>query len=258
MLILLPPSEGKTQPTQGPSLDLQSLSFPEFSDAREQLITELIAISQREDALDILKVGARVADDIARQTDLWNLPCAPAYEVYSGVLFNAMDMSNASPSDIKRANRHTLIFSGLFGINHPSDMIPAYRLSMGISLPSSGNTKSFWKKVLADADFSEDELVIDARSGAYRVWDPPAQADHVVINAVRIKNGKRTVVSHHTKHYRGLLAGQLIRSTQIPEDAEELAEFAHILVDRNIITNVELDPPGKTRALTLVENLDLE
>ncbi|SDU81460.1 YaaA family protein [Arcanobacterium phocae] len=257
MLILLPPSEGKSSPATGPSLELDSLSFPELSATRASLIDELIAVSQRDDALDILKVGVRVANDVARQADLWNAPCAPAYEVYSGVLFNAMDMPHAHTADLNRANQHVLIFSGLFGVNRPADIIPAYRLAMGISLPQSGNTKTLWKKALAGADFGEQDLVIDARSSAYRVWDPPTQADHVVVNAVRIKNGKRAVVSHNAKRYRGLLAGELIRNEEMPNDAEELADFAHILIDRGLITSVELDPPGKTRALTLVENLDL-
>ncbi|QRV02838.1 peroxide stress protein YaaA [Arcanobacterium phocisimile] len=256
MLILLPPSEGKTQPTSGPSLDLQSLSFPQFSDTRRQLINELIAVSQRDDALKILKVGNRLEHEVRRQSALWDLPCARASEIYTGVLFHALDFASATADDMTRADNHILIFSGLFGLTRPSDLIPAYRLAMGSALPDAGNTKTLWKQALKNTEFAGQELVIDARSGAYRVWDPPREAEHVLINAVRIKNGERKVVSHNAKHYRGLLAGALIRSATVVDDAEELAEFAHTLVDDGVITGVELDPPGKTRTLTLVENLD--
>ncbi|USR80084.1 YaaA family protein [Arcanobacterium pinnipediorum] len=257
MLILLPPSEGKTQPSHGPALDVDSLAFPQFSEVRRKLITELIAVSQRDDALKILNVGSRLAHEVDRQRALWELPCAPASQVYTGVLFNALDFASATAADMKRADNHILIFSGLFGLTRPSDLIPAYRLAMGTVLPDAGNTKTLWKKAFKNAEFAGHELVIDARSSAYRVWDPPHEAEHVLINAVRIKNGERKVVSHNAKHYRGLLAGALIRSKTVVEDGEELAQFAHSLIDDGVITGVELDPPGKTRTLTLVENLDL-
>lgn len=255
MLILLPPSEGKTAPADGPTLDLMTLTNPELNDVRSAIASELQDVSAREDALDILKVGSKVADAVAAQIDLFDQPCAPSREIYTGVLFSAMDLANADDDALARADETILIFSGLFGFTRPSDMIPAYRLSMGTKLPTLGNNASVWRKEMKGLHLGEHKLVIDARSGSYKVWNPPTAADHVTIGAVRVKDGERKVVSHNAKHYRGLLAGELIRSASQPQDAEELAEFAHILVDRGLITSVELDPPGKTRQLTLVEEV---
>lgn len=255
MLILLPPSEGKTAPDAGPKLNLDTLSFPELTGLREEILAELMDVSAREDALDILNVGPSVADAVAAQITLDQTACAPARDIYTGVLFSAMDMSSADDDALARADGSVRIFSGLFGMTRPSDMIPAYRLSMGTKLPTIGNTATAWKKAMAGIDMGDGELVIDARSGSYKVWNPPASADHVTIGAVRVKDGQRKVVSHDAKHYRGLLAGELIRTDHQPTDAEELADFAHILVERGLITSVELDPPGKTRQLTLVEEV---
>ncbi|SPT75192.1 Protein of uncharacterised function (DUF328) [Arcanobacterium haemolyticum] len=257
MRILLPPSEGKERPLSGPTLNLDSLSFPELSAHRKALLAELTAVSARDDALTILNVGKTVADEVYAQQDILNQPCVPAHQLYTGVLYHAMNLQNLTDAQLAHAADHILIFSGLFGVNRLTDLIPSYRLAMGVVLPQAGNTKTFWKKALAGSAIAGDELVIDARSGGYRVWDPPKGTEHVTINAVRIKHGERKVVSHNAKHYRGLLAGELIRSSTVLDDAEELAEFAHILVDRGAITSVELDPPDKIRALTLVENQDL-
>ncbi|MFY9262841.1 MAG: peroxide stress protein YaaA [Actinomycetaceae bacterium] len=255
MLILLPPSEGKTAPCSGALLDLGTLSFPAFTDVRMALIDELAEVSARPDALKILKVGPSVADAVAAQIDLYAQPTAPAREIYTGVLFAAMDLGSANDAILARADKHVRIFSGLFGILQPSDQIPAYRLSMGTVLPSLGNTARLWRTAMADLEMGNDELIIDARSGTYKVWNPPSSADHVTISAVRVKDGVRKVVSHNAKHYRGLLAGELLLADIDLHDAEELAEFAHILVERGLITSVELDPPGRTRQLTLVEEV---
>lgn len=229
---------------------------PELNATRKALIEELQEVSAREDALLILKVGPSVADAVAAQIDLWNQPCAPAREVYTGVLFAAMDLADADDDALARADASVLIFSGLFGFTRPSDHIPAYRLSMGTALPGPGNTGSLWRRAMKSIQPPRDpELIIDCRSGNYRVWNPQASSDHVTIGAVRVKNGVRKVVSHNAKHYRGLLAGELIRDDVELTDAEELADFAHILVDRGLITSIELDPPGKTRQLTLVEEV---
>ena len=46
MLIVLPPSEGKTRPETGPALDLESLSFPQLTKTRE-LLLRIAAILRR-------------------------------------------------------------------------------------------------------------------------------------------------------------------------------------------------------------------
>ncbi|XCB29939.1 hypothetical protein RQN30_00165 [Arcanobacterium hippocoleae] len=100
MLILLPPSEGKTAPTAGPALDFSQLRYPQFNGLRKNLADELIEISGRENALDILQAGASVSETVFAQTQLYSLPCAPARDIYTGVLFEALDFSHATPSEL--------------------------------------------------------------------------------------------------------------------------------------------------------------
>lgn len=249
---MVPPSEGKTAPLSGPVLDVDALLAPELAELRSLIADALAAASSREDALRVLGVGARVADDVAAQRELWTLPCAPARQVYMGVLYAAMDLDSADDATLARADESVRIFSGLFGVLRPSDFIPAYRLSMGTTLPGLGNTSTLWRRALKHLDWGAGELVVDARSSGYQVWNPADSADHVVVGAARYRNGKRQVVSHFAKHYRGILAGALFRTATPPRDAEELAEFAGRIED-DVIVGVELDPPGKgPRKLTLI------
>ena len=61
MLILLPPSEGKTAPRSGAPLDLDALALADdaaVTGARADLLTRLTAVSAAPDALTTLGVGA--------------------------------------------------------------------------------------------------------------------------------------------------------------------------------------------------------
>src|SRR5690606_11856419 len=57
VLILLPPSEGKTAHTEGSPFDFADLSFPELEQERRQVLDALAEVSAREDAMSVLGVG---------------------------------------------------------------------------------------------------------------------------------------------------------------------------------------------------------
>ena len=67
MLVLLPPSEGKTPPpADGAPLDLTRLVAPGLRPTRERVLDALVEASARPDARELLEVGATVADEVAR------------------------------------------------------------------------------------------------------------------------------------------------------------------------------------------------
>ena len=57
MLILLPPSEGKTAPTRGNPLALDDLGHPTLTATRRTLVEALVSASGRPDAATVLGVG---------------------------------------------------------------------------------------------------------------------------------------------------------------------------------------------------------
>ncbi|WEV68140.1 peroxide stress protein YaaA [Bifidobacterium sp. ESL0769] len=266
MHLLLPPSEGKSAPSKGPAFDLDELSFPEFNDARETVLSTLIEVSNREDAAKILKVGAKGAQEIVAQRDILSAPCAPAREVYTGVLYEAAQL---------RKDDDVLIFSGLFGVTKGEDLIPAYRLSMNVSLPGIGPLKSFWRKQFAgwspNSDFTGDskiscqtknnnmvgdtkvqessvpgfvrdaDVTVDLRSELYRVTKPALSNDNGAWWDVRIANSQNKTISHMAKHYRGLLTRALLDAPNgsVDETARTLG-------------TVSIESIGNIRHLTLV------
>ncbi|MEW1821733.1 peroxide stress protein YaaA [Arthrobacter sp. NPDC080031] len=229
MLILLPPSEGKTPAVRGSALDWESLSFPELNSYRAKVLDALGLVSAHEDALALLGVGASLKDDVERNTRLHAEPAAPAHQVYSGVLYDALGYQTLTAAQRRKAVESILVVSALWGAIGFGDRVPAYRLSMGTALPDVGRLASFWKPQLTQALASrvEGELLVDCRSSTYAAaWAPPV-AQTVSVNVFSESNGKRTVVSHFAKHTRGELARHLLsRRGKAPGTPEQLLKAA--------------------------------
>lgn len=212
VLILLPPSESKTAPASGAPLDLDTLDLPALTADRAQLVRHVAEVSAREDALEVLGVGPSLAHDVARNLALETAPAAPALQVYTGVLYDALDPATLSVEARAVADESLLVVSALWGAVRPTDRIPAYRLSMGTVLPGTGKLSTWWKPRLAPVldELAGDQVVVDCRSAAYAAaWKAPAPRTVTVRVEQERVDGTRSVVSHHAKHTRGLVARTL-------------------------------------------------
>lgn len=213
MLILLPPSEGKADPERGRPLDLARLSFPSLGERRAALL------------------------DAA----LRSRPARPAREIYTGVLYQALDLPSLSAA----AQRRVVIVSAQYGAVRPADPIATYKRP--IDAPA-------WRPLLGPelARAAGRGAIVDCRSAAYlAAWRPEGeQAERWVhVGVVKEAAGRRTVVSHDAKRWRGLLARQLLLAGGSPRTPEEVAALAAREA------RVELDPPeaaGRPWRLTVV------
>jgi cytoplasmic iron level regulating protein YaaA (DUF328/UPF0246 family) len=229
VLILLPPSEGKTPAAAGPAVDLASLSFPELEVARKEVMAHLAEASGRRDALELLGVGASLAHDVDRNRRLHAEPAAPAHAVYSGVLYEALGYETLTPAQRRRALEWIVVVSALWGAVGFGDPVPAYRLSMSTSLPGVGRMAAYWKPRLAEAlaPRSAEGLVVDCRSSTYAAAYAPPAATTVTVDVFRERDGRRSVVSHFAKHHRGDFVRHLLtRRGKAPATPEALLAVA--------------------------------
>ncbi|MDF8263430.1 YaaA family protein [Luteipulveratus flavus] len=211
MLILLPPSETKQARSRGRSLDLERLSFPELTRTREQVAQALATVSAGEDAAGALGVSPGLVDDIARNTRLTSAPALPAQDLYTGVLYDALDMSSLDTAALRRARRWIVVVSALYGALRPADKVAPYRLSMGVNLQGVGPLAGAWREPL-DVVLSAAAgrgAVVDCRSSTYvAAWAPQgALAERWV--QIRVPGA-----THMAKHTRGLLARHLCQAGQ--------------------------------------------
>jgi len=221
VLILLPPSETKTPRRRGKPLDLDGLSFPELTATREELIDVLAAVSARPDALDVLGVGPSLAADVARNVTLRTSPAGPVETLYTGVLYDALDLPSLQSAALRRARRWIVVQSALFGALRLADKVPAYRLSMGTNVPGIGTLAAHWRGQLAQplTDFAGTGVVVDCRSSTYAAaWSPTGP---VAERWVRIQVPGAT---HNAKHTRGLVTRHLAVAGASPHTPQALRD----------------------------------
>jgi cytoplasmic iron level regulating protein YaaA (DUF328/UPF0246 family) len=206
VLILLPPSESKRGRPRGAPTRLDRLSFPELTGTREQVAAAVAEVSARPDAPEALGVSANLTDDIARNTRLATAPALPAADLYTGVLYDALDLASLDAAALRRARRWLLVVSALYGVVRPGDKVAPYRLSMGVNLDGLGPLASFWREPLAGVlpDAAGRGVIVDCRSSTYAAaWTPSGDL------ARRWVTVKVPGATHMAKHTRGLVARAL-------------------------------------------------
>ncbi|MGC5030599.1 peroxide stress protein YaaA [Micromonospora sp. DT229] len=233
MLILLPPSEGKAEVGAGRRLDLARLSLPELNPIREQVLAALLRLSDgpAEAALTALGLGAGQHGELRRNARLERAATAPAGRIYTGVLYEALDLATLPPAAHRAAARQVLISSGLWGAVRIGDRIPPYRCPIGARLPGVGALPALWRPALGPALTSAagTRPVLDLRSGAYATaWTPRgAPAERTL--TVRVLHERevdgvpvRSVVSHFNKATKGRLVRDLLLHGVRPRSVDAL------------------------------------
>lgn len=213
MLILLPPSETKSRPTRGTPMRVEALAFPELSGLREEVLDGLVEASGLDDAMEVLGVPATLGAEVEANLTIRTRPARPAIEIYTGVLYDALDWPTMSLPGRRRAARRLVISSAVYGAVRAGDRIAPYRTSICASLPGVGKLDRRWRAALDPVltPAAGPGLIVDCRSGPYAAtWRPagPLAARWV---AVRVPGA-----SHMAKHTRGLVARSLCESADDP------------------------------------------
>jgi cytoplasmic iron level regulating protein YaaA (DUF328/UPF0246 family) len=234
MLIFIPPSETKAFPADAPPAEFGSLVLPELAPTRTRLVKALARLSRGRApaALEALGLSQAQAGELACNRELLTAPAGAAAEVYTGVLYDALDLPALHRQGVGCDS--VLIFSGLWGVLRPGDRIPHYRCSAGVKLPVIGSVSAAWRKALRAplAAHAAGQLVVDLRSGAYAgLWSAGGNTVTVRVLHEREAGGvlTRSVVSHFNKATKGRLTRALLESGEQPGQPEELADLVRAL-----------------------------
>ena len=156
----------------------------------------------------------------------------PSMLVFKGDVYQGLDAENFNSNQLKFAQKHLRILSGLYGILRPMDVIKPYRLEMGTKLQTSKgkNLYEFWgsaiqENVLDDLGSQKSDLLINLASKEYfSVLGKMPDYVNVISPVFKdYKNGKHKIISFYAKRARGLMAKWIIQ--QKIKDFEKLSDF---------------------------------
>ena len=210
--ILLPPSEGKAEGGNSRiPWSPDSGVFGGFLGHYREQIAEALHKGKGGSARLLGVSGKHLARAQAVNSALIGAPTLPAWQRYTGVVWDHLGLASFPTSQRAVAIRSILVVSGLAGMVRGDDPLPDYRLKVGASLSPFGNLAKWWRPDVTECltNHSRKEVVIDLLPNDHR-----AAVDWTAMtNAIRVdlvaRNGGR-VGGHNAKAAKGLLARHLL------------------------------------------------
>lgn len=235
MLITLSPSKGQDFETPGLS---KTYSRPEALKDSELLIKELRKIKQ-EDIQAMMSVSENIARLTAQRYKAFNTPFTPknakqAIFAFKGDVYSGIDIEKYREADLKYAQNHLRILSGLYGCLRPLDLIQPYRLEMKTKLHNvrGDNLYQFWgdritEELNTELEKQKQPVLVNLASNEYfKSVKPKKLKGHLLnINFKETKDGKTRVVAIFAKRARGMMTDYILRNRiENPEDIKKFKQ----------------------------------
>ena len=221
MLAILSPA--KTLDYETP-LKTKLNSQPIYGRESNQLIKTLRTFEPFEVA-SLMKISDKLADlNHKRYVEWRNKPAEsktrPAALAFKGDVYQGLEAESFNDNDLKFAQRHLRILSGLYGLLRPLDVIQPYRLEMGTKLKTSKgqNLYDYWGTKLTNGlnealKESKEGTLVNLASNEYFGAVQPKLLEGSLLNIVfkEKRNGQLKFVSFSAKKARGLMAKFIIK-----------------------------------------------
>ncbi|TVQ84540.1 MAG: peroxide stress protein YaaA [Micavibrio sp.] len=234
MLVLISPAK---------KLDFENAApCKDFTKPRFQKQTgELVTLAKKLSCADLAQL-MRLSDKLAElnyvryqsfQPEFTPDNAKQALFAFRGDTYVGLDADSLSQDDLKYAQDHLRILSGLYGTLRPLDLMQPYRLEMGTKFknPKGEDLYDFWQGLLTDAVNDDvaahkNRVVVNLASNEYiKAVDPKAlDAEFITPHFKEIKDGKAKIIGLLAKRARGAMARYIIQNRI--EDPEELQKFA--------------------------------
>jgi len=203
------------------------------SERLNRLLREYSAL----DLMELMNISNKIAELNAERNYHWKTPfnsknAKQAIFAFRGDVYKGLDADTLKPADLKFAQKHLRILSGLYGILRPLDLMQPYRLEMGTRLrsPRGKNLYEFWGTRITDHINGElarqkSRVLVNLASNEYFKAIVPGQLGGEIITPVfKEKKGRDyRVIGIHAKKARGLMSRFIIKGRI--DQPEALKEF---------------------------------
>ena len=235
MLLLLSPA--KIQNFEPQQLT-KEYSQPDFLVEAESLIDIIKQLSIPELA-KLLEINRNLTQLNVDRIFNWQQPFTPrnakqAVFVFNGEVFHGLDAKTLTPGDLSYLQTHLRIFSGLYGILRPFDLIQPYRLDVSTKLKTKfgNNLYAFWGSKITDAlnkalkASGGPQVLLNLASGEYKkaIRANLLQADIIDFEFLEELDDNYKPIVVYIKKARGMMVRYVIEN-QI-EEIEDLKGFS--------------------------------
>lgn len=204
MIILLSPTK-KQKLVKNRFVDTPLL----FDDKKKHVLETAQSLS-----FEDIKTNFKISDNLSQTTlDYYQdyKEHSPAIFTYTGEAFNALSPLTLSDDELKRANNHILVFSALYGLVQPFNLISRYRLDLINKFDF--NLKNYWTDTITNYFNTANRPLINLASDEFSgLIDTNCLS--VPLHNIHFLNRKDNVcrvVSAHAKKARGAFARALIQ-----------------------------------------------
>lgn len=206
-------------------LDRSAQLVSKLQKTSKKKISELMSLSDNLTQLNVERYAAWTDDFSEGET-------RQALLAFKGDVYQGMKNDSLSPDDLKFAQDHLRILSGLHGLLRPLDLIKPYRLEMGTKLSVKGKKDlyAFWGDEITNRlnqalENSGNTSLVNLASGEYFKAVNTKKLNAKIITPVfkDMKNGKLKVIFLYAKQARGMMTGYILRNRI--NNPEELKGF---------------------------------
>lgn len=221
MLILISPA--KTLDFETPA-NTRRATQPDFLDQSEALVEELRTLTP--DGLSsLMNISEKLGTLNFERFLEWQTPftrdnAKQALLAFKGDVYTGLEADTFSASELKFAQQHLRILSGLYGVLRPLDLIQPYRLEMGTRFtnPRGKDLYEFWDGAITDNLNKQlrklrSETLLNLASNEYFKAVNKKELNAQIISPTfkDLKNGKYKIISFYAKKARGQMAAWVIR-----------------------------------------------
>lgn len=220
MLILLSPAKDLAKETPV----IKEATQPALLEHAVPLVAKLKTLSAKKLA-DLMDLSPSLGELNRERYARWSLPfttknARPALFTFNGEVYRGLDARSLSSEDLRFAQHHLRILSGLYGVLRPLDLMQDYRLMMGtpFGIGKAKNLYAYWgdritEVLQADLKRAGGDTVINLASGEYsKAVDMKKLGARVIVPEFKDKVGNTyKSLQVYVKHQRGAMARNIIR-----------------------------------------------
>lgn len=213
-----------------------NLTLPQCEEYSKKIV-DVIRLMSVEDIMKCMKVNESIAQQTKDKFDSvrFDSEGVPALLAYDGIQYKNMRAMELDDEDIKYANEHIRIISGLYGVLRPLDSIYPYRLELltKLAIDEHKDLYHFWgskiyESIIGERDENKKSTIVNLASSefskAIASYIDENVDDYITVTFQVQKGERRKVESTASKKARGQMVQYIIKNKL--KDKEELKSFA--------------------------------